>query len=243
MEKLNITMEKLDGNELILRTGSAMPIEVPKKIKIAGDIKTVSEFIKNRISDGKYLANNINLAKTHIRISRDDAAIEMLIDEQSDRGMTVFGDLESNPDLKIFNINADNVMLNLNQLAKLIRNTKFYFKDQNNAELLKSLEKFAFNKTTSGNIIDDRKGNKDVAQKSTLDHNVNLSFILDMPIFRAGAKKTFMVEIYCDLTDGGMKFWLESQELRVLEKQIVEETINAEYDKIKDSGILIVQVS
>lgn len=120
MEKLNITMEKLDGNELIIRSGSALPLEIPKKIKIEGDIKTVSEFIKNRIADGKHMANNINLAKSHIRISRDDMVIEMTIDERSERGMQIIGGMDSNPDLRIFNINAENVMLSLAQLAKLI---------------------------------------------------------------------------------------------------------------------------
>jgi hypothetical protein len=48
MKELNLNMATLNGNEIIYRSGSAAPIELPEVILISGDINTISSFVTKR---------------------------------------------------------------------------------------------------------------------------------------------------------------------------------------------------
>ena len=233
MENIALKIESTNG-ELVIRTGNALPLEVPKRLIISGEIESVEKFLCKRSETIKKETANITIDEPNLKIM-------LTVDEQSERGMVVIGKLIRNPDLDIFCINQEKI-LNQKELANLIRKNKYFFKDKDNSALLKSIENFVFNKTLTGKTIDDRRGNAEKVLSSTLNQSVELSFFLEMPIYQNLPNVIFPVQIYVDVTDAGARFWLESVELFELERTIAKKALQDQEDLLKSFGIVIIRV-
>jgi hypothetical protein len=48
MDQLNLKLEKVEGNELTIRTGAAVPVHVSPSIKLEGVLANVVEWIEKR---------------------------------------------------------------------------------------------------------------------------------------------------------------------------------------------------
>lgn len=213
----NLTL-KVDGStsEIIFREGDALPPIAPKKIVIAGDIKTISSFITKRVSpfDGDNMGlQSINPDRALVTVDKEKLTIFLQLDPENEYGTEVIAKLAFTPELEQFFINK-NKLFNREELIKLIRFNKIWFPDaEAHDKLLKAYQ--AFTATVNANIgkTSDTRGNVDNTYKKTVETNVPDSFVLNIPIFKGMEKRRFRVEIAMDSTDASTKFWFESVEL------------------------------
>lgn len=214
----NLTL-KVDGNtnEIIIREGSALPQVPPKKVVIAGDIKTVSSFIEKRKDISMPVGNpglqQINRDRALVTVDKAALSIKLELDPENEYGTEVTAKLAYTPELEQFFINK-NKLFNREELIKLIRFNKIWFWDaEAHDKLLKAYQ--AFTATVNANIgkTSDTRGNVDNTYKKTVETNVPDSFVLNIPIFKGMDKRRFRVEIAIDSTDASTKFWFESVEL------------------------------
>lgn len=215
MENLTLKLESVDGNEIIIREGNALPPVAPKKIKIEGDIKTVSSFlVKRKLAiEGKSGLQEINPDRALVTVNKEALSIKLELDPENEYGTEVTAKLSYTPELEQFCINK-NKLFNREELIKLIRFNKIWFADpEAHDKLLKAYQ--AFTATVNANIgkESDTRGNVSNNYKKTVETNVPDSFVLNIPIFKGMQKRIFRVEIAIESTDASTKFWMESVEL------------------------------
>jgi hypothetical protein len=208
-----------------------LPPVAPKKIKIEGDIKTVSSFLNKRKGAAIDTAGlqGINRNRSIVTVDKAALSIKLELDPENEYGTEVTAKLAYTPELEQFFINK-NKLFNREELIKLIRFNKIWFADpEAHDKLLKAYQ--AFTATVNANIgkTSDTRGNVDNTYKKTVETNVPDSFVLNIPIFKGQEKRRFRVEIAIDSTDASTKFWFESVELNdiihvesqaILEKQL-----------------------
>jgi len=207
--------------ELVIREGTAEPNpEVPQSIQLTGTLDGVAEFSEKREFDEK---------TAHLLVDSKGGTIRLVVDEKFQRsGAHVIGGLIEDAKLKEFGINEEQ-FYSLDALAKMARMNRLYLKGHDNTAILNSIEKFEAERTISMKNHDDRRGNVDIALKATCKQTVEQTFILDIPIFEGGAKHEIPVEVFVDVSDRGVRAWLESVNLEEMlqeeKKKLMDETV------------------
>jgi hypothetical protein len=219
---LNLTIESFDDNEIIIREGEAPPHIDPVKLTANGDIKTVSTFIKGRLTINGL--QGVHAYATIVTVNKEAGTIQIETDPNDKFASVLSGKLEMSDELKLFGINKERKFTQ-KQLIKLLKFNRIYFKDPlTHQDLLKQYTAFVFQTSTQGHANLDDRGNKSAAIAKTVDTNIPKEFTLKIPIYKGEREMEFRVEICIEVTDGGAEFWLESIELHELE-QIEKEFI------------------
>lgn len=220
-EVFNITPSE-GTQELIIRHGEAVPHHDPKPIKLAGTIKTPTEFESKR-------RELLKKESTHVIFSRKEMFIVLIFDETSVFSGKVQGTLEMNPELAEYKINQQK-KYSIQELKQFLKMRRMHFPDKDlHAILIANLEKFKAKVTTDIEENKDNRGNSKILREKIVDSTAPFEFILEMPIFIGEQARKFKVEIGIDITDGSTQMWLESVEL--------QELIQTDRDKIIDSEI------
>lgn len=232
MENINLKLESINGNEIIIREGQALPQVAPKKIVINGDIKTVSSFVNKRTkpADGENMGLQvINPDRAIVEVDIEKKTITLSLDPEDANGTMIISKLEPNPDLTQFGINKI-VQFSQKELVKLLKFSRLYFEDfGKHGELLRAYQAFTAKTYTDLAGEQDNRGNKNFAFNKKVETGLPTSFIMNVPVFKGQEKKRFMVEICLDVTDAAASFWFESVEL--------EEIIDLESGKIIDEQL------
>ena len=158
--------------------------------------------------------------------------IELRADDTNHYGATVVGKLAVNPDLKKFGINSDS-MYGSNDLISLLKINRVFFEDRDACTAL--VKKLMNLKVESSNLMvknSDNKGNAEAHLKRTVESTHDYDFKLSMPVFVGQEKQTFFVEVCMDVSDGGIRFWLESAELMELLHDQAEHIISQQVEEI-----------
>jgi hypothetical protein len=227
MKDLNVEIKSLDGSTLTVLNGDALPLKPPEKIKISGDIKTVSNFLSVRKTIGTGL-QTIDLSKAIILIDKKALTIELLIDPENHYGASVAGTLEKSEELKPFAINQ-NQTFTKEQLVKLIKFNKLFFDDATkHAEMLFAFQKVSSTVNIKSNDSSDERGNKERNFVKEVTTNAPTEFILNIPIFKGFPASRFRVEVCLDVTEGSARFWFESVELHEIMQSKIEEIFSEE---------------
>jgi hypothetical protein len=226
MENLHLKVENVKGNEIVFREGEALPPVAPNKIKIIGNIKTVSEFVNKRhTADTDCGLQYIDSDRAIVTVDKENHWIKLELDPENPYGAEITGKLEMEPELLKFNIETSK-KLTQQELIKLLKYGKRWFADPAAHEAL-LLAYMKLDVKVSANLTNDApdgRGNRSNTFEKKVTSNVPEDFILRIPIFKGQEPRTFRVEICLDSTDGSTKFWLESVELAEL-IQIESETI------------------
>lgn len=82
--KLNITTEQ---KEVIIRTGDATPIEMPKSVKLTGTLDAPYEFFEKR-------KKTINIDNAHVEVDYQKQSIKLVIDENMPTNKEILGTLQ-----------------------------------------------------------------------------------------------------------------------------------------------------
>lgn len=221
MKELNLNLATLDGNELVYRSGSAAPVEMPEIIKIEGDINTIKSFVEKRygvVDEAKEALGlqYINADRAIITVDKEKFEILLELDPENPRGASVKGKLSLAPELLKFCINTGKGFTR-EELVKLIRFNKMWFSNREQAD---GLEKayMAFSAEINANIgkESDTRGNVNNSYKKTVTTNIPESFILNVPVFKGQERRQFRVDIVIETTDASTRFYLESVELHDL---------------------------
>lgn len=217
MENINLKLESIEGNEIVIREGGALPLREPVKINLSGDIKTVSSFVQKRKSAGEMAGSQqIDEDLAIIEVDKKKKTINLSLNPADPFGTVITAKLEPNPDLEQFGINKT-VQFSQKELVQLLKFSRLYFEDfGKHGELLKAYQAFTAKTYTDLAGDQDNRGNKNFAFNKKVETGLPTSFIMKLPIFKGQDPKRFMVEICLDVTDAAASFWFESVELAEL---------------------------
>ena len=209
MEKLNITVQgDTEVLEIVKREGVALPLREPITVHIVGEIDAPLRYAKQLIE--KEGANPNLMVVTH---KRKEGCIRLNTNRNNHFHDVIEGKVLINPDLTTFDINSER-MYTQGELKSIIRLSRRFFRSRDEYEkLLGGLHEFIAKASIEVEAKDDRKGNVKNSYSKQSIVNITLSFTLDMPVHSGGESKTFLVEILADVTDGSVRFWLESADL------------------------------
>lgn len=217
MENINLKLESINGNEIIIREGNALPPVEPRQVIVIGDIQTISSFLGKRKSATALAGQQeINSDRALVVVDREARTIVLHLDPESKYGTVVTAKLELNPDLQKFSINA-NRTFKQKELCDLLKFSRLYFEDfDKHAMLLKAYQSFNAKAFIDMASDSDNRGNKSNTYNKKVETNLPVDFVLSLPIFKGMGKVSFHVEICLEVTDGGCNFWFESVELKEL---------------------------
>jgi hypothetical protein len=236
MKDLNITMKE-NGSEITVLQGQTLPLQPPNKIRIEGDIKTVSNFLKIRKDKGIGL-QEIDPAEAIIMVDKSELTIELQLHPENHYGAVVKGTLELSDELKQFCINK-NTKFSRQELVKLIKMNKIYFDSKDkHAETLIAFQKIDSSVNYSAKDGSDDRGNKERTFIKNVETNAPMNFTLFIPVFKGFQSEHLSVEICLDIEEGTAKFWLESVQLNELLQLSVDE-IFAEELKVAEGFVII----
>lgn len=235
MENKKIDIHVAQGvQELIIREGDAPEVIRPSKVKIAGNIHAVTDFIKTRHETLDKLKCVIvfDEAKGILTLSSDPTFPE------SD--FEVIAKIEDFDDLKAFGINKEKYY-SLKDIEKLIRMNRFWFADKDeHMKLCGQLKAFTAKVQSELQSEADRRGNQNKAFSKQVTSDLAADFVLNIPIYKGCAHNLFRVEICYDVTDSQVRFWFESVELFELQKTALNDGFEKQLQNIKELGYTVI---
>jgi hypothetical protein len=202
------------GSVLTIREGIApkqLDAIQPQKVELSGTIKAPSEFYAKR----RHLHSP---DKCHVIYDRTAGTIELVFDEQySSINYKITGKIEPNPDLKAFCINT-NKMFTVKELMSILKFNRVHFADKDsNATIVLSLQNFKAKVEKSLTDTTTLRGNEEQSRLVKLEHELEESFFLFMPIHKGGSSYKFQVDICISATSADVQVWLESKDLKELQ--------------------------
>lgn len=207
---IQVTLEEMTkesitsgGKVMFLRTGELPKIETKKGVCYSGTLESVVDFAKKRVFEEQ---------EAHLEINYSAGTATLATREQYDSGITVKGSLIQGSALSRFRINTGDTF-SLEGFAKLVRQNRLYFKDQDNSTLLKSIDRFNATRKIQLKKEDDRRGNINAAYVAECQQTIQESFILTIPIFESYPKTDVKVDVFTEVTDNGVSIELESVDL------------------------------
>jgi hypothetical protein len=234
-QKINITLAE-GQKELIVREGSAQVIREPKIINLTGTIEAPKEYLAKRKESGQFEAKNC-----HVIFSYQKLFITLMVNESDYYGSSITGKAEVNPELLKFGINAGKIWTK-NELKQFLKMNRAFFKDVDSAmKIITNLEKFSASVQTQIDDHKDDRGNKNQHLQVKVDANIDLNFVLSMPIFIGQGNTTFQVEICFDVRDNAISIWLESPELQEAMISQRQKLIDDNIDCFREEFVVIEQ--
>lgn len=240
MENINLKLESINGNEIVIREGQALPLREPVKINISGDIKTVSSFVAGRkdVSDSIAGYQFINNGRAIVEVDKQARTIVLKLDPADPLGGIVTAKMELNPDLIEFCINAKKTFKQ-KELVDLLKFSGLAFDNaEKHAMLLRAYQSFNAKAFIDMASDSDNRGNKSSSFNKKVETNLPVDFVLNIPIFKGQDRKRFSVEICLEVTDGGCNFWFESVELKELIEIESERILKAELESCSDYVVI-----
>jgi hypothetical protein len=215
--------------ELVIRTGEAERVLYPNKVRLNGTISAPANFYEKRKS-----LHNPNLC--HVVFDKATQILKLVVDEQfSERNYEIVGKVEDNPDLNAFSINAGGDTFTVKELMNVLKFNRVHFKDKDdNHKIVLALQNFKAKVEKTLEDSSNLRGNEAKVQITKLEHDLQESFMLQMPIFKGGETKTFKVDICVQVSNGSVVVWLESRDLKDLQVTGVSAIMDAELAKFTD---------
>lgn len=219
MEDLKLTVTPNEKGELIIRTGQAEPIRKVNFLEIQGLITAPFEWHAKRVN----VDTMQGVFPRGICVVNHDAktiAFETEIDENLDR-VKIVGQLEPGDAIARLGINTTKTY-SLISLYKALRVEALYFSNKKNlADLLKSLQHFEVETETKLKNVNDRKGTTAMELVREVKTKHDLSFTLELELFKGVGPSTIRVEVEFEPSDNaGLTCWLVADNLEALRKEI-----------------------
>jgi hypothetical protein len=228
------------GDTLTILEGKALDPKHPEKIKLSGNIESISQYLKKRYngSKGKGL-QEVDKEKAIVIVDADKMNIVLLLDADNPFGTSITATLELTKELKEFHINENHEM-SREQIIQILKFAKRFFSDPiKHEEMIRAYMKLNLSGTTSVKKESDDRGNSDLAFKRTIDsQNIPTEFVLFMPIFKGQGAEKFRVEVCLSVTDASVRFWFESVELTELIEKRRDEIFKKELESAIDFVVI-----
>jgi hypothetical protein len=230
MEQFHLNVASENG-ELVVRTGSALPLKEPERVILSGILNTPAEYIKKRV-------DSISVIKTNVVFDYTARTITLTVDDCSFYKDIITGKLEINKDLASLGINNDTLYNEKELSRKLTFFGRFFESKAAYNDLIKKLNDFSAKVKQEFTNATDYRGSEALEKITKIEHDIPLFFVLKMPIFNGGDKREFKVNIYVAARDGGIELWLESVELHELLEKETESLFNAQLKNFEDYVIV-----
>lgn len=212
MQTVSLKVEKLDGPEIIIREGKALELKPPEKIRLSGDIKTITKYL----SIPRTGLQQVFESRAIVTVDKKAGTINLVLDPENCYSPDITGTLELSDELVKWFINAGKTF-KLKELTNLIRFNKIDFDDADKHELLlKAYQTFNFTSYIQTAQDNDNRGNKKQSFEKEVKTGLPVDFVLNIPVFKGFDAMRFHVEICLETTEGAANFWLESVELHTL---------------------------
>jgi hypothetical protein len=228
------------GDTLTILEGKALDPKHPEKIKLAGNIESIGNFLRKRYGtrEGKDL-QQVDKDLAVVVANIDKMEIHLLLNPQNPFGTEVNAKLELTEDIKTFHIN-DGFEFAREDLIKLLRHSKRFFADPlKHEEILNSYMKLNLTGETKIVSESDNRGNRDLQFKKNIQsQNIPTGFLLHMPIFKGQPHESFRVEICLNVSDASVRFWFESPELTDMIAKRKDEIFTRELESCQDFVII-----
>ncbi len=191
-EKLGASVE---GGELVIRTGAALPLHEPVTVAVSGNIDSVYRWLQHR-------ETTIDQLSSFISVNREAMSISLRLNEKEWDGTVVGGKLQLSPEFLRLNINDTERRMSTFEMADLIKMNRTFFSVRNDAMVLVSeLRNFKARVEKVMEQSDDRRGNTTMIRNQAVDSNIPSDFRLNIPIFRGMPRTEFTVEVDIDPSD------------------------------------------
>lgn len=233
-----------EGNgTLTIYEGAALPQLHPNKLKIDGNIKAVSAYLKQRLVTHVDGLQKPTKELAVIIVDEQDLTISLKLDPNNPHGTEVTGKLQLNKDLTDIGIyvgQANYKKYSREELVRFVKLCRRFFPNKaENEKLLAALQTLSLNGTTSLNQSNDNRGNKGTSFVKTLDtENIPKFFFLELPIYNGFPAQKFNVEICLDSSESAVHFWLESVELIELLETTKADIFSEELKPYSDFAII-----
>lgn len=243
-QKIEVNLSSSDKEHATLHIleGKLPEPENRKPITINGNINSPSEFWMKRILSLGALyksANDTVYQQSVCRVEFDHKGqtITLVVDEGSQRQITVIGSFVKNPIFETLNINKpDAAYESQHDLYKAIKFNGFIFKDKSqHLEILHSLKNFSAKVTKNFKDFDDLKGNSNKSIEVLMDGLPTLDFDIYTPIFSGESKVELKITVEVSERNGKPIFYLTCLELPQFSFEFMEYKFNelkADFNRI-----------
>ena len=228
------------NGDVVIREGKAVTLidpKKPKKIALVGVIQAPADFVDKRSTtfDEKY---------AHVVANYTDRTIVLVINE-SDldpqfciEGGTVTGKIELYPILDYLQINGRKEYSHRDLFDSLKFLGRFFENKEAHQALLKSLTHFNAKVNTKLKDENDFSGKAAIEVLQEIEHEIPLSFVMNMPIFGNTDASKFKVDIRLAGRGSSVYFWLESVELDELTEAKTISLFEAQLLRLKNYAII-----
>lgn len=231
MENVKVYVAPDQNGVVTILEGKALTPREKRPLLISGEINAISKFLGVRPG---------NILTDHVIFSRKEMKIEYNAQDQTHLGDLIIGSLSINPELEEFKINQEK-MRTTKELASFLKMRRSFFVDKDKcAVIVTELNKFTAKITADIENHSDQRGNARALADLKVSSNIPEEFSLVMPIFVGGKPMSFRVEICIEVTDGAIKCWLESTELKELIIGTRDALIDDEIKKILSIGNYVI---
>lgn len=241
MEKVtisNLKIENYDGEDIVVRSGPAPDILQKSGVVVKGDITAPYRWIKGKSDAGV----PVDPKTSHIKVDPSNGLITLIANESFEKLYDIIkGTISENPELSKFSINEHSHRTTPVSMKQLLKINRMYFDSkEENMRIVSDLEKFKVKASTEIQQSNDFKGNKKYLFEQSVEQELDLSFVLNMPIFKGGEKRKFKVDINFDIRDSAIEFWLESIELKEIQERDKENMLQDQAKQL--SGYTLIYV-
>lgn len=210
----SLTNDEMNGRIICIREGTLPDVEEKSGLKLDGTLESVADFAEKREFEEQ---------EANIQIDNKAGTIRLSIREQFKSGITVTGSVIPGSRIEKFGINKEQ-FYSLESFAKLVRMNRMAFVNADNSVILAGIDKFNAERRISIKNENDRRGNVDVSLKATCQQAIEQSFYLVLPVYEGCDPQTVKVDVFVDVSDAGVKIWLESVELEEI-REITKENL------------------
>lgn len=224
------------GETLTIREGEAAPIIQPRPIAVEGTIAAPADWYEGKKRNGFVF----DLSRLHVLFSIERRVITLKSEDHiSEHGDTITGKVRDFAPLTEFGINARRKHTP-KELAAFLKMMRSLFVDgEANRRIVANLNNLIVAVDRKIQDTNDFRGNKVAAFEQKVKTEIDLNFNLSSPLFVGGEKLTFNVEIMLDVTDAGVRLWLESAELKELQDTEAARLMNAELERL--AGLTLIE--
>ncbi len=213
--------------------GEAPEQSNPEPVIINGTISAPSRFIKKR-------TDTYNKDKSHCKVSETEGEIRLYIDEQNHFGYYhITGKVELGKRFLELGINTDKTY-EPTELANRFRLMRSIFKNHSDhARINKNLRNLKARINGQMEDLDDRKGNRSILYKQTVESNIPDSFILNLPLIEGEEPEEIEVAVILEVNQGAIHCYLESVEGQDRIDELRKSLVKEEVAKIEDHTTVI----
>lgn len=222
---------------LVIREGQAEPIYPQTPLRLKGDLAAPVLFAQH--------TQGIDTQQAYVLVDPAEYIIKLVTNRQGTEyeRQEVTGELRPNPFLEGFKIAVGTVpaTFSLKELADHLRMRRMFFANPEQCrEVITLLQDFrATSNTEISAKHNERNGSRAVAVNKQNDFPT-VDIKLRIPLWVGRPASEFFVQINGDVSDNGIRLWLESVELRELLVSTQESLFQEQVNTLKGLGYLVI---